>query len=392
MSTQPKPTTIATDATFTSGVDVGLATKSAPLAGRLAQGYGKRDHFGGPKFNWLINDIQTRLDAIEGMAALNFPERFDFTATGMPVGTQFRGGRLNLAGESVAHDLLFYTDIVAGTVSYCDVHDSATGWIALPDPTFAIAENVVCGELAGVPHIVLWDSSTGTVKKSNQLGAAWVASGTTAAVTSDCGGVWMPSNGRWILTGIGHVYYSDTLANAAWTDVPIATYTSTPTAIAAGSDGVCFSTASTPTFYSANGASGWTLVNVGTSFISMDYSESHQLWVGLGSDGSVRTAPPGVAAWTSQGTIPVGTPTCIKTFGSYYVVATLSGTVGYVLAAKDPAGPWERVATFRHNTDGVINSLAVSGGKLIAAERFTTAGVAHTYLYMSPCMPFARFP
>jgi hypothetical protein len=389
---QPKTRRFATDATISSGVDLGLSTKLEPTTGRFAQGYQKLDRLGGRQFNWLVDDVAARVAAIEGLAAINFPTFQDVSTSGassvdIQSLTRLVAVRGSFGSDTLPKDWLVYTDTTAGLLAYFKMQEG-TNWVGMTDPSFAASRNVVAGEVSGTPTFIVWDAGTGTIKKSTAMAGSWSAAGSVTAAVNAYEGIWWPKTGRWFIAGINKVWYSDTLANSAWTEITVSGGSGHGVQCAGvGSDGVAFGTPHSTTqdyiVYSPDGAA-FSLVESPGAFISIDYSESHQLWVATVA-GNIYTAPNGMSSWSLAGPVGAGTAWMIKAFGSHFVAACQYG----LMVAQDPAGPWVRVRDTR--TTGGFTDLVICGGQLVAAERFNDGTDDHWYIYPSLRAPFQVF-
>ena len=356
----------ATGDAYVGGAYDGQPNKVEPSSGLKTSGYVPGTKLPFPRLNWTLAALGELLEGLLDVCALNWSETIRTTdntdAAGALYDASPRQQYVTSFSRSVTlvsvPDYLFSLGFSSGSnVTVLFTNDGLIWFKGASSGISGTAFGPVAGLQTGTDlAVIVWGTANpGTVKKTLDGGATWAAAGNLDAGGSfdntSSKGCYLQTVDRWIVFGRGTIKTSDALANATWTTrTPPAGWTgappSSPTCIAVGSDGalIGLSASGTGQIVYTNDGLTYSIAATGAAspgIISAAFSESHQLWMALASDGTFWTSPVGAAAWTQASSPPVASPKAIECFGRCVIAS------GDILAvSRDAGATWKVVGSY----------------------------------------------
>jgi hypothetical protein len=300
----------ATDTLYSTGPDLGLANKVAPSTGVAAQGFVRDTKMPAPRLNYQLALLGDHLDAIIDSAVLNWTTPLTTAGTDTENKTNPTTGVLYTVPATGNR----IESVIQFNPARCLRFDGGQ-WTegALYGHGGAATGGYAIGALASDVHIVAWDADgagTKNVRRSLDHGDFWGAAGTILNGDGALVGGYLPGVERFFIFGRGQIFYSDTLANSAWTVLSHSGSTgwtgappTAPKCCAHSSDEIALGLGGGPgVLHSLDGAA-WTATALPSpdavaTVVSIHWNEVHLRWFALTSTGKLYSAPSGIPSWT----------------------------------------------------------------------------------------------
>lgn len=351
-----KPTW-ATDATLTSGLQVGSSTRLQPSAPRAAQGVYADRKIGARVFSWLIGTLCDWVGYLDSsryrVQALNWTERIAIAsaaANNAPVGMAFAP---SMGGAS--SPLLCSIDGTRTLLSSDGQNWYSGGTLANVSTS---APEVAYGKLNGSAAFMV--NSNGTGYYHSLDGSTWVGHSPVPTSLVDGCLCYADSLSRWVAVSEGVPHYVAALTSALTSGWSSATSNASTTSWTANSggckrlvwNGSIFVALPVNTYNkcltSPDGIT-WTERTIATgTWAGLAYSAFDALWLAVGSGGAagVFSSPDGIT-WTFV-TNAIAIPNDLAVNGPLWIAPTSGGSFGGIEYSLDKGATWEYVASGKH--------------------------------------------